>query len=79
MTVIDAEALAACAGGRREIWDFTVRPIAPSDADALVRFHAQLSDQTIRLRYFNLHRNVDPEEVAESHSRRRVQSSCLCG
>jgi RimJ/RimL family protein N-acetyltransferase len=64
MTVIDAEALAACAGGRPEIWDFTLRPIAPSDAEALVRFHAQLSDQTIRLRYFNLHRNLDPEEVA---------------
>jgi GNAT superfamily N-acetyltransferase len=64
MTVIDAETLEARAGGRREFCDFTVRPIAPSDADALVRFHAGLSDQTIRLRYFNLHRNLDPEEVA---------------
>jgi GNAT superfamily N-acetyltransferase len=64
MTVIDAETLVACAGGRREICAFPVRPIAPSDADALVRFHAHLSDQTIRLRYFNLHRNLDPEEVA---------------
>jgi GNAT superfamily N-acetyltransferase len=64
MTVIDAEALVAYADGRREICDFTVRPIAPNDAEALVRFHAQLSDQTIRLRYFNLHRTLDPEEVA---------------
>ena len=64
MTLIDAETLVACARGRREICDFVVRPIVPSDADALVRFHAQLSDETIRLRYFNLHRNLDPEEVA---------------
>jgi GNAT superfamily N-acetyltransferase len=63
MTLIDAEALVACAGGRREICDVTLRPIAPSDAEALVRFHAQLSDHTIRLRYFNLHRNLEPEEV----------------
>ena len=32
--------------------------------DALVRFHGQLSDQTIRRRYFNLHRELGPEEVA---------------
>jgi GNAT superfamily N-acetyltransferase len=64
MTLIDAETLVACARGRREICDFVVRPIVPSDADALVRFHAQLSDRTIRLRFFNLHRNLDSEEVA---------------
>jgi GNAT superfamily N-acetyltransferase len=64
MTVIDAEAFAAIADGRRANCDFSVRPIAPSDADALVRFHEQLSDQTIRLRYFNLHRNLAPDEVA---------------
>jgi GNAT superfamily N-acetyltransferase len=64
MTVIDAETLVACVGGRRETCDFTVRPIAPSDADALVRFHEHLSDQTIRLRYFNLHRDLAFEEVA---------------
>ena len=52
------------AEGRCGSCDFSVRPIAPSDADALVRFHGQLSDQTIRLRYFNLHRNLAPEEVA---------------
>jgi GNAT superfamily N-acetyltransferase len=64
MTVIDAETIEACAVGRRGTRAFTIRPIAPSDADGLVRFHAQLSDRTIRLRYFNLHRNLDPEEVA---------------
>ena len=64
MTVIDGETLVACAGVRREIRGFTVRPIAPSDFDALVRFHEQLSDQTIRLRYFNLHRTLAPQEVA---------------
>ena len=36
----------------------------PSDADALVRFHEELSDQSVRLRYFNLHRELGPEEVA---------------
>jgi GNAT superfamily N-acetyltransferase len=64
MTVIDTATLAACAEGRCGGCDFNVRPIAQSDADALVRFHGQLSDQTIRLRYFNLHRNLAPEEVA---------------
>jgi GNAT superfamily N-acetyltransferase len=63
MTVTNAETLVARAGGRREIRDFTVRPIAPSDADALVRFHDHLSDHTIRLRYFNLHRTLALEEI----------------
>jgi GNAT superfamily N-acetyltransferase len=64
MTVIDAEAPLALADGRRANCDFSLRSIAPSDAEALVRFHGQLSDQTIRLRYFNLHRNLAPDEVA---------------
>jgi GNAT superfamily N-acetyltransferase len=64
MTVIDAETLVASAEGRLVRCAFNVRPITPSDADALVRFHEELSDQTIRLRYFNLHRNLAPEEVA---------------
>jgi GNAT superfamily N-acetyltransferase len=63
MTVIDAETLVASAEGRLVRRAFNVRPIMPSDADALVRFHEQLSDRTIRLRYFNLHRNLAPEEV----------------
>jgi GNAT superfamily N-acetyltransferase len=64
MTVIDADTLAACAEGRCGGRDFSVRPIAQNDAEALVRFHGRLSDQTVRLRYFNLHRNLAPEEVA---------------
>jgi GNAT superfamily N-acetyltransferase len=64
MTVTDAETLVASAEGRLVRCAFNVRPITPCDADALVRFHEGLSDQTIRLRYFNLHRNLAPEEVA---------------
>jgi GNAT superfamily N-acetyltransferase len=64
MTLIDAGTRVACAGERRETRGFILRPISPSDSDALVRFHEQLSDQTIRLRYFNLHRNLAAEEVA---------------
>ena len=41
-----------------------MRPIEPTDAAALVRFHAHLSDRTIQLRYFNLHPNLAPDEVA---------------
>jgi RimJ/RimL family protein N-acetyltransferase len=63
MTVIDAGTLVASAEGRLVRCAFNVRPITPSDADALVRFHGQLSDRTIQLRYFNLHRNLAPEEV----------------
>jgi GNAT superfamily N-acetyltransferase len=63
MTVITAGAFAAIADGPRANCDFSLRPIAPSDAGALVRFHEQLSDQTLRLRYFNLHRNLAPDEV----------------
>jgi GNAT superfamily N-acetyltransferase len=64
MTVIDAGTRAALAEGRGGDCEFSVRPIAQNDAEALVRFHGQLSDQTIRLRYFNLHRNLAPDEVA---------------
>ena len=64
MTVIQAASVVAIAEGRAVSDAFNVRPIAPSDADALVRFHEQLSDQTIRLRYFNLHRNLAPDEIA---------------
>jgi GNAT superfamily N-acetyltransferase len=63
MTVIYAETPVASDRGTSGRPAFDVRPIAPSDAGALVRFHAQLSDQTIRLRYFNLHRNLAPDEV----------------
>jgi GNAT superfamily N-acetyltransferase len=63
MTVLDPEALVNAEGGLVRC-AFNVRPITPADADALVRFHKKLSDQTIRLRYFNLHRNLSDEEVA---------------
>jgi GNAT superfamily N-acetyltransferase len=63
MTIIDDQTLMACAGGPRETCNFAIRPITPNDAGALVRFHGQLSDQTVRLRYFNLHRNLAPDEV----------------
>lgn len=43
MTVIDAEAIAASAYGRCARPDFIVRPIEPTDAAALLRFHAHLS------------------------------------
>jgi RimJ/RimL family protein N-acetyltransferase len=40
-----------------------VRPIEPTDAAALVRFHAHLSDRSVQLRYFYPHRELRPEEV----------------
>jgi RimJ/RimL family protein N-acetyltransferase len=42
----------------------TVRPILPSDADALVRFHRQLSPRAITLRYFYPHLELGVDEVA---------------
>jgi RimJ/RimL family protein N-acetyltransferase len=39
------------------------RPIEPPDADALVVFHDQLSDESIRRRFFNLHRHLSPTEL----------------
>lgn len=41
----------------------TVRPIGPDDADALVRFHARLSDETTYRRYFTIHRTLRPAEL----------------
>ena len=63
MTGIVADTLATRAEGRCGGCDCCVRPIAQNDAEALVRFHGRLSDQTIRLRYFNLHRDLTPGEV----------------
>jgi RimJ/RimL family protein N-acetyltransferase len=39
------------------------RPIEPTDADALQWFHDHLSDESIRRRFFNLHRRLSPTEV----------------
>jgi hypothetical protein len=33
---------------------FSIRPIPPSDGDALVRFHEGLTNETARLRFFLL-------------------------
>jgi GNAT superfamily N-acetyltransferase len=44
--------------------DFSVRPIEPTDAAALVRFHAHLSSRSVQLRYFYPHRELGPDEVA---------------
>jgi GNAT superfamily N-acetyltransferase len=63
MTVIDTETLAACADGRRANPDLDVRPIEPTDAAALVRFHAQLSTRSVQLRYFYPHRELQPAEL----------------
>jgi RimJ/RimL family protein N-acetyltransferase len=40
-----------------------VRPITRSDADALVRFHEQLTGETTRLRFFSTHPHLSPKEV----------------
>jgi GNAT superfamily N-acetyltransferase len=40
-----------------------IRPIRPSDADALVEFHEHLSDATKRLRFFRLHPHLTEREV----------------
>ena len=40
-----------------------VRPILPSDADALVRLHESLSDRTRYLRYFGPHPRISPREL----------------
>lgn len=40
-----------------------VRPIHPSDADALVRFHEGLSATTVRRRYFTPHAHLTEREV----------------
>jgi RimJ/RimL family protein N-acetyltransferase len=41
----------------------TVRPICPSDADALLRFHHKLSSRAITLRYFYPHSELSVAEV----------------
>jgi RimJ/RimL family protein N-acetyltransferase len=41
-----------------------VRPISSTDAVALLRFHGQLSEGSVRLRYFSPHKELSPSEVA---------------
>jgi acetyl coenzyme A synthetase (ADP forming)-like protein len=40
-----------------------VRPIAESDAERLVRFHARLSGETTYMRFFSAHPRLSPKEV----------------
>ena len=42
---------------------FSIRPISPSDGEALVRFHDGLTNETARLRFFILHPHLTPNEV----------------
>jgi RimJ/RimL family protein N-acetyltransferase len=41
-----------------------MRPIAPNDAAALIRFHAKLSGHSIQMRFFYPHLSLRAEEVA---------------
>ena len=47
-----------------------LRPILPSDADALVRMHESLSDRTRYLRYFGPHPRISPRELERFTVRR---------
>jgi RimJ/RimL family protein N-acetyltransferase len=40
-----------------------IRPISPSDRDALVRFHEGLTSETTRMRFFLFHPHLTPTEV----------------
>jgi GNAT superfamily N-acetyltransferase len=64
MTVILAGPLPTSGESRWTNPDFRVRPIASTDAAALVRFHAHLSRRSIQLRYFYPHRELQPAEIA---------------
>ncbi|HEY4417913.1 MAG TPA: GNAT family N-acetyltransferase, partial [Pseudonocardia sp.] len=59
-----------------------LRPILPSDADALVRFHASLSERTRYLRFFGHYPRISPRDLerfthVDHHS--RVAFICLLG
>ncbi|WP_142056485.1 bifunctional GNAT family N-acetyltransferase/acetate--CoA ligase family protein [Pseudonocardia kunmingensis] len=59
-----------------------LRPILPSDADALLRFHASLSDRTRYLRYFGPYPRISPrdlERFTHVDHRKRVGFICLLG
>jgi predicted CoA-binding protein/N-acetylglutamate synthase-like GNAT family acetyltransferase len=42
-----------------------VRPINPDDVDQVVKLHARLSPETVRLRYFGAHPFLTPRELAD--------------
>jgi acyl-CoA synthetase (NDP forming)/GNAT superfamily N-acetyltransferase len=59
-----------------------LRPILPGDADALLRFHASLSDRTRYLRYFGPYPRISPrdlERFTHVDHRKRVGFICLLG
>ncbi len=64
MTVIMAGTIPSSRESQCANSDFSVRPIASTDAAALVRFHAHLSRRSIQLRYFYPHLELQPAEVA---------------
>jgi RimJ/RimL family protein N-acetyltransferase len=65
MTLVTAATSIPTRGDRRcANADLRVRPIELTDAAALVRFHAHLSDRSVQLRYFYPHRELGPDEVA---------------
>ncbi len=63
MTVITAGSSQMREGGLCASSGFNVRPIAATDAAALLRFHACLSPRSVQLRYFYPHRDLQPSEV----------------
>jgi acyl-CoA synthetase (NDP forming)/GNAT superfamily N-acetyltransferase len=59
-----------------------LRPILPSDADALVRFHASLSERTRYLRFFGPYPRIPPRDLERFTTvdhRSRVAFICLLG
>jgi acyl-CoA synthetase (NDP forming)/GNAT superfamily N-acetyltransferase len=59
-----------------------LRPILPSDADALLRFHQSLSERTRYLRYFGPYPRIPPrdlERFTHVDHRTRVALICLLG
>ena len=73
--------------GRPTCWPPTggivhLRPILPSDADALVRFHESLSERTRYLRYFGPYPRISPRDLERFTTvdhRARVAFICLLG
>jgi GNAT superfamily N-acetyltransferase len=55
--------LTSRAGLLRDGTTVDLRPIEPSDAPALVRFHEALSNQTSRRRFFDVHPHLSATEV----------------
>ena len=59
-----------------------LRPILPGDAEALVRFHASLSEQTRYLRFFGPYPRIPPRDLhrfTNVDHRSRVAFVCLLG